>query len=48
MSNAAREDALMKMKKSSISVDLPLMDDDEDDDEDTPEGQIPRKTLGIL
>ena len=48
MSSISREDALIKMKRSSMSVDLPLMDDDDDENEDSAEGKIPRKTLGIL
>lgn len=37
ISNISHEDALQKMKKSSISVDIPFMDDDEEEEE-TPEG----------
>ena len=48
MSSISKEDALIKMKRSSMSVDLPLMDDDDDENEDSTEGKIPRKTLGIL
>ena len=37
ISNISHEDALQKMKKSSICVDIPFMDDDEEEEE-IPEG----------